>query len=117
MTIDDEQKFRLTITDTLAKMSADVRNIAKENKRQNELFDEHRKNMRQALKDHQDKVEQSIKEVVAEQKNLRSFVDKVTAGLAILVFVVPVVLTSLEVSALFKSSSNSDTVAVETGNS
>lgn len=101
--ISEEQKFRLDLVKQVSAISAQLDSLVKSNDRQNELFDEHRSNIRQALSDHAESVDNKLDKITEEQKKLRTFVDRCVGICAFLIFTVPTVLTFLEVNHIVTS--------------
>lgn len=98
--ITSEQQFRIEMTKQVTTISTQLQSLVESNKRQDELFDEHRSNIRAALSEHAESVDAKLDKITEEQKKLRSFVDKVVGVGTLLLFLVPTALTFVEVNHL-----------------
>lgn len=108
-----DQEFQIEMTKQVTGISGQLSALVESNKRQDQLFDEHRANMKKSLADHQaevreslekidNKFDNSLQEIKVKQADTKAFIDRAIGVLLVLTFVVPVALTTVEVSTLLR---------------
>lgn len=118
-----DQEFQLKMTEQVTLISGQLNSLVESNKRQDQLFDEHRQNMKQSLNKHEAKVSESlgklegkfdtaINELKEGQDKLKSFVDRLAGIGAFLVVVIPIGLTVAGQFALSPTQVNVPTAEV-----
>lgn len=85
----------------VTKINGQLETLVESNLRQDEAMKVHRESVKQALTDHKKSVDKSLERLDQNVTALKSFMDKTVAIGCLLLFIVPTVLTTIEVTALF----------------
>ena len=105
----DDQSFMLKMTESVTKINTQLEALVESNKRQDELFDEHRSNVRKALSEHKNaveisltKIEENIEAVKSDQSKIKEFVNRAVGAILVLTFLIPVAVSLVEISPILR---------------